>query len=113
MSQVCRFCGKTEIVFDNAFKSSSGKMIPLDKQSGMPHQRSQSSYAKQHQQQQQQQQSQPQQGQPKQQGQGSTTVITQATQNDIIIKKLDRLQNTVDLLTNLIHTQREQEQLQK
>jgi hypothetical protein len=37
MSSICKYCNKTELVFDNAFKSKTGKLIPLDKTSGLPH----------------------------------------------------------------------------
>jgi hypothetical protein len=35
---VCKYCNKVELTFDPNFKSKSGKMIPLDKMSGQPHQ---------------------------------------------------------------------------
>jgi hypothetical protein len=37
MSSLCKYCQKVELVFDNAHKSKSGRLIPLDKQSGLPH----------------------------------------------------------------------------
>lgn len=51
MSSICRYYQKTEIVFDENFKSKSGKLIPLDKASGSPHQCAENPYTKQQQQQ--------------------------------------------------------------
>lgn len=47
---ICKWCNKTELVFDNAYKSKTGKLIPLDKTSGLPHQCSENPYIKQQQQ---------------------------------------------------------------
>ncbi|MGH9952235.1 MAG: hypothetical protein ACRD5J_11440, partial [Nitrososphaeraceae archaeon] len=53
---ICKYCNKVELVFDSAYKSKTGKMIPLDKTSGLPHQCAESPYAKQQHEYQQQQQ---------------------------------------------------------
>ena len=84
MSTFCKYCGRTELVFDNAYKSKTGRLIPLDKTSGLPHQCTESPYAQQQQQQQQQQQ-------PQQQVQASTTLVTEPTAMKIINAKLDRI----------------------
>lgn len=33
----CKWCGRVEITFSDAFKSKSGKFIPIEKASGVPH----------------------------------------------------------------------------
>jgi hypothetical protein len=46
-STVCKYCNKVELSFSDAFKSKTGKMIPLDKASGVPHQCPENPYTKQ------------------------------------------------------------------
>jgi hypothetical protein len=33
----CRYCHKVQITFDQSRKSKSGKLIPIEKSSGLPH----------------------------------------------------------------------------
>lgn len=33
----CKWCGRVEITFSDNFKSKSGKYIPIEKSSGIPH----------------------------------------------------------------------------
>jgi hypothetical protein len=47
---ICKYCNKVELTFDNAFKSKTGKLIPLDKTSGLPHQCAENPYSQQQQQ---------------------------------------------------------------
>lgn len=47
---ICKYCNSTEITFDNAHKSKSGKLIPLEKASGLPHNCSENPFTKQQQQ---------------------------------------------------------------
>ena len=49
---ICKWCNKVELTFDNAYKSKTGKLIPLDKSSGLPHQCSSNPYSQLQQQQQ-------------------------------------------------------------
>jgi hypothetical protein len=56
MSSICKYCNKVELTFDKFHVSKSGKMIPLDKNSGMPHQCSENPYSQQQPKQQRQQQ---------------------------------------------------------
>jgi hypothetical protein len=49
---ICKWCNKVELVFDNAYKSKTGKLIPLDKTSGLPHQCASNPYTQLQQQQQ-------------------------------------------------------------
>ena len=80
MSSVCRYCNKVELAFDNTFKSKTGKLIPLDKTSGLPHQCSENPYSK---------QQQPQ--QPQQQEFSTTVTTVEPTSLKIINAKLDRI----------------------
>jgi hypothetical protein len=44
---ICKYCQKVELSFNEAYKSKTGRLIPLDKTSGLPHQCSESPYTKQ------------------------------------------------------------------
>ena len=46
MSAICKYCNNTELIFDNAHKSKSGKLIPLEKATGLPHNCSENPYSK-------------------------------------------------------------------
>jgi hypothetical protein len=37
MSSICKHCNVTELVFDSQHKTKSGKFIPLEKSTGLPH----------------------------------------------------------------------------
>jgi len=41
---VCKYCNKVELSFSKDFVSKNGKMIPLNKQTGEPHQCSENPY---------------------------------------------------------------------
>jgi hypothetical protein len=73
---VCKYCNKVELTFDQAFKSKTGKLIPLDKTSGQPHQCAENPY------------SQP----PKQQ---------QQPQEDSVLKLLATINEKLDRVLNL------------
>jgi hypothetical protein len=90
MSSICKFCNKTEIVFDNAFKSKTGKMIPIDKASGVPHNCSENPYNKQ------------QQTQSPQQAQDAK-VVSMYEQIPVIVQKLEGLERKIEILVKMVY----------
>jgi hypothetical protein len=104
---ICKYCNKLELVFDNAHKSKSGRLIPLDKQSGLPHQCSESPYTKQQQHQQSGGNIPTEQAQTEAQRDITKTLTTfnNGVQEELldIINRLTRLENKTDRIANLIY----------
>jgi hypothetical protein len=116
MSSICKYCQKVELTFDNAHKSKSGRLIPLDKQSGLPHQCSESPYAQKQQQQQNTIQTSDYQQQPEQPADYITEIRAMHTlahvKLDRIIDEIQRLEDKTDRIARLVYALTSGEQSQ-